>query len=155
LKNTPQKGQNKPMIKPRLKNSLRFQELPIDSIKLMKDVIQKNFKKYLKDKTIFIQGFIYTEEILLRVGFQSEGIAQRNFEASISYSAKKKDIMERIYIALDALGSMIDQYFKAEGDIEMPITWNEFKLDGESVYLQTSNENTSLEAVANKLLSDA
>ena len=142
-------------MKPRLKNSLRFQEFPVDSIKMIRDLIHKNFKKDVKDKKVIVEGFIYTEEILLRVGYQSKGLIQFNFESSIGYSAKKKDIMEQIYVSLDALGSMIEQYFKADGEIEMPKVWNEFKLDGQSIYLQTSTENTDLESAANKLLSDA
>jgi hypothetical protein len=142
-------------LNPRLQNSLKFQEFPIDSIRMIKEVVAKNFKAFVKEKKIIVQGLIYTEEILLRVGFQEKGIAQQNFEASIGYSAKDKNIMEQIYAAFDAVGSMIDQYVKAGGDIELPIDWTEFKFDEKLVYLQTSKENSDLEAAANKFLSDA
>ena len=100
-----------------------------------------------------VEGFIYSEEILLRVGFREKsGISQMNFEASLEYSIKKKNIMTQIYLALDALGSMIDQYFKAEGDIELPIVWNEFRIDGCDVHLMTSRENSDLEAAADQFL---
>lgn len=138
---------------PRLKTSLKAQDFPLDYIKMIRDVIGKNFKKDVKDKNVLVQGLIYPEEILIRIGFQDKGaLTQRGFEASIGHSISKKNIMEQIYVALDALGSMIEQYFKAEGDLELPKTWNSFDLDGQKVFLMTSTENPDLEALADEFL---
>ena len=138
---------------PRLKTSGKRQEFPLDYVKMIKDVIAKNFKKATKDKKVIVEGYIYHAEILIRIGFQNQkAITQKNFEASIEYSNKSKNIMEKIYLAIDALCSMIGQYYDAEEEIEMPTAWNEFRLDGTSIYLQTSNENTELEAAADEFL---
>jgi len=144
------------MMEPRLKNSVKKTDLPIDYVKMVKDVIEKNFKKYLKDKTVVVEGAIYTEEVLVRIGFRAKkGIKQMNFEASVMYSVKTKNIMDQIYLALDGLGAMVDQYFQADGDIELPTLWTEFVLDQRPVYLQTSTENSSLEEEANKILKNS
>jgi hypothetical protein len=144
------------MFEPRLKTSFKKTDFPIDYIKMVRDVIQKNFKKNLKDKEVLVEGFIYNEEVLLRIGFRGKkALTQFNFEASVIYSMKTKNIMDQIYLALDGLGAMIDQYFKASGDLELPKVWTEFKLDGKSVYLQTSAENSDLEAQADKLLKES
>jgi hypothetical protein len=144
------------MMEPRLKNSVKKTDLPLDYIKMVKDVIGKNFKKYLKDLTVVVEGAIYTEEVLVRIGFRAKkGVKQMNFEASVMYSLKTKNIMDQIYLALDGLGAMIDQYFQAEGDLELPTLWTEFVLDQRPVYLQTSTENSELEDEANKILKDS
>jgi hypothetical protein len=144
------------MLNPRLKTSLKKTELPVDYIKLVKDVIGKNFKKYLKDKDVIVEGGIYSEEVLIRIGFRTKkSIKQINFEASVLFSIKKKDIMDQIYLALDALGALIDQYFKADGEIEVPKLWTEFDLDGKKIHLQTSTENSDLEAQADEILKNS
>ncbi len=141
------------MVKPRLASSKKGMDFPVDYTKMIKDVIGKNFKKYVKDKKIVVEGFIYTEEIVARIGFvYPGGIRQRNFEASVDYSAKKKNILEQINVALDALGSMIDQWIEAEEDMELPTQWHKFEMDGKSIYLQTTTENSELEAQANKFI---
>jgi hypothetical protein len=144
------------MLKPRLKSSLKKTEFPLDYIKMVRDIIQKNFKKDVASKDVIVEGAIYNDEVLLRIGFREKNsITQMNFEASVEHSLKKKNIMEQIYLSLDGLGAMIDEYFKADGDIELPKSWTEFKLDGKLVYLQTSTENSDLEAEADKILKNS
>jgi hypothetical protein len=141
------------MVIPRLKTSTRRTDFPIDYVKMVRDVIQKNFKAHLKDKDIVIEGGIYQEEVVLRIGFRTKkSIKQMNFEASVVYSMKTKNIMDQIYLALDGLGAMIDQYFQAEGEIELPTLWTEFVLDKRPMYLQTSTENSDLEGQADEIL---
>jgi hypothetical protein len=143
-------------MEPRLKTSKKSTDFPSDYIKLIKDVIGKNFKKYLKDKTIVAEGFIYPEEIVVRIGFKSKGAAaQRNFEASVDYSPKKKNVLDQINLAMDALGSVIDQYFKADEELDLPLTWEKFDLEGKSVYLRFTRLNPELEAQADEMLKKA
>ena len=129
--------------------------MPLDYVKMVKDVIAKGFKKHLKGLTVIVEGMIYPEEILLRIGFrEGSSIRQKNFEASISFSPKEKNAVNQINICIDSLGSMIDQYFTAAEGLDLPLVWTEFKFDGKSVYLQTSGVNSDLEAEANALLGD-
>jgi hypothetical protein len=143
------------MMKPRLNTSKKSVGLPVDYTKMVTEVIAKNFKKYAKDKKVIVEGWIYNEEIIVRIGFQATtGVAQRNFEASVDYSPKKKDVMDQVNAAIDALGSMIDQWIKSDEDLELPTTWHKFDMDGKAIYLQTSTENSSLESEADKLLAE-
>lgn len=120
---------------------------------MVKDVISKSFKKHLKSRTVIVEGMIYPEEVLLRIGFkEKDSIRQKNFEASAHFSPKEKNVLQQINLSIDALGSMIDQYFNSEEDLDLPLVWAEFKLDGKSVYLQTTGENSDLESKADAFL---
>lgn len=134
-------------------NPARKQKLPPDSTKVIKDVVAKNFKTFVKDKNVKLDGDIYMDEIVIMLGFQNKnGIKQVNFLASADHDMKKKNTMEQIYLAIDALGSMISQYVEADGDIELPTEWTEFDFDKKKVYLKFDTSNTDLEAEADALL---
>lgn len=144
------------MLLPRLKTSQKKTDFPVDYKKLVKDVIQKNFKAHVKGKTVLVEGSIYSEEVTLRIGIQEKNtLAQMNFEASVGHSMKAKNIMDQLYLALDGLGAMMEQYFTAKGDIDLPTKWTEFTLDNKPVYLQTSTENSELEAQADEILKNS
>lgn len=140
-------------MEPRLPSSRKSTDFPPDYIKLIKDVVEKNFKKVAKTHTIHPNGKIYTEEIITQIGFREKGsIRQFNFEASIGYSTKPNNIMDQIYTCIDALASMIEQYFEAEGDIEMPREWYKFDFEGKEIYLKMTGENPDLEKEADELI---
>src|SRR5579872_5479945 len=116
------------MIQARLKTSKKGTDLPLDYIKMVKEVITKSFKKHLKGKSVIVEGKIYPEEILLRIGFKdNDSIRQKNFEASVNFSVKDKNALQQINLCIDSLGSMIDQYFKDGEEIDLPVVWTEFK----------------------------
>ncbi len=142
-------------MEPRKKTSVvtKKQNLPPDSLKLIKEVIEKNFKVFSKDKKTVILGDIYFEEIVVLIGFQNKtGIKQVNFIASVDHDVKKKNTMSQLYISIDALGSMILQYVEADGEIELPTEWTEFALEGQKVFMKFDTTNTDLESKANKIL---
>jgi len=138
---------------PRLPSSKKSTEFPPDYVHLIKDLINKNFKRLSREYSIHVAGRIYKEEIITQIGFRTKGgIKQVNFEASIEYSLKPNNIMDQIYLSIDALGAMIQQYFEADGDIEMPKEWYEFDFENKKIFLRMTSENTDLEARANELL---
>lgn len=140
-------------MEPRLESSTKSTPLPADAVKPVIEAIKSNFKAQLKGRDVVVEGHIYLEEITVRIGLIEKGsIKPTNFDASINHSPKKKDAMNKLYLALDALGSMVQQYFDADGDIELPKEWHEFQLEGDSVFLKTSSDNSSLEDQANKIL---
>jgi hypothetical protein len=142
------------MIKPRKKSSNKKQDLPLDYTKMIREVIEAQFKAQTKGKKVVIEGFIYLEEVCLRIGFQSDtGIHQVNFEASVDYSMKQKNVLGQLNKALDGLGSLMSQYFEADGDIEVPKEWHPFELDGTPVFMKVSTDNTDLEDAAEEFLS--
>lgn len=140
-------------MNPRLKNSKKWTAFPKDYVSQIEDVFKQNFKSQLGSSQLIIEGRIYTEEILLRVGVLEKGrLSQANFEVSMNYSAKDKDAIERIHDCIDAAASMMAEYYDSKGEVDFPRTWNEYEFNGRKLYLQFSTENSSLEAEADKLL---
>ncbi len=142
-------------MQPRLKSSKKWTAFPSEYSEQIETVFKENFAKQLSAGKLIIEGRIYPEEILLRVGLNEKGkLAQANFEVSMDSSPSKKDAVERIHNCIDAAASMMLEYFENDGDVEFPRVWQEYPFQGQALYLQYSTENTDLEAQANALLGD-
>lgn len=140
-------------MNPRLKNSKKWTAFPKDYLSQIEDVFKENFKQQLKGSQLAIEGRIYTEEILLRVGIREKGrLSQANFEVSTNYSTKEKDAVARIHDCVDAAASMMAEYYDSDGEAEFPRTWNEYEFNQRKIYLQFTTENSDLEAQADALL---
>lgn len=138
---------------PRLKSSKKWTAFPKEYSKQIQTVFKENFAQYLKEGEILIEGRIYPEEILLRVGYLEKGrLAQANFEVSTSYSQEEQDTLGRINNCVDAAAGMLMDYFENDGDVDFPYTWKEFPFQGKKLFVQYTTENSSLEAQANQLL---
>jgi hypothetical protein len=140
-------------MKPRLNSSKKWTAFPKDYLQQIEDVFKQNFGAQLGGAKLVIEGRIYTEEILLRVGFQEKGrLTQPNFEVSMNYKQKQADAVQRIHDCIDAAASMMDEYFNTDGEAEFPLIWKEYDFNKQKLYLQFSTVNSSLEAEADKLL---
>lgn len=140
-------------MQPRLKSSKKWTAFPKEYADQIQGVFEENFKKHLTDKKLVIEGRIYPEEVVLRVGIQNKGeLRQRNFEVSMDYSAKDKNALESIHTAVDVAASMLMDYFENDETVDFPLVWKEYPFNKKKVYLQTTSENSELEAAANKLL---
>jgi hypothetical protein len=126
--------------------------LPKEFMDNVKVVFAQAFKKQLKGKPLLVEGRIYPDEILLSVGFKEEAKAlrQTNFEASIDHNGK--DVLKKLNLCVDAISSMMLQFFDADGDIDLPKQWSPFKFENDTIHLQSTGRNTELEAEANKIL---
>ena len=130
-------------------------KLPPDSVNLIRETFQEDFATFLEGKEAIVDGEIYLGEILMQVGFREKGaIRQHNFECSLNFDRQKQNPMDLIYLAVDAISTMWEQYIAADGDIEFPPAWTEFEIDNTALWLKTSSENSELEAQANALLGD-
>ena len=142
-------------MKPRLTNSKKWTAIPQDYIQQIKDVFSEEFSQFLDGADLLIEGRIYPEEILLRVGFLEKGrLKQNNFEVSMGYTRKQADAIEKIGSCIDAAASMMSEYFEKEGAVEIPYTWQEFDFGQQKIFVQYSTTNTSLEAKADELLGE-
>lgn len=145
-------------MNPRLKSSKKWTDFPKEYVKQIEDVFTQNFKTKLGKAQLVVQGRIYPEEIMLRVGISTPGeLKQGNFEVSMTYDAKKKDVIDRIYNCVDAAASMMDEYFDKlakDEDIDFPRTWEECEFEEFKLFLQFTTVNTSLEAQADALLGE-
>lgn len=155
-------------MNPRLSSSKSWTELPADFTDKVQTVFNNQFKNESKRGAFLVQGWIYPEEVVVRVGYLENGrLKQINFEASMDLpprggllsghpmEAEEDKTMERLYVSIDALGSLMEEYFELGDDdeeIDVPLRWRPYEFEGETVYLQHSTENSRLEEEANRLL---
>lgn len=142
-------------MNPRLKSSKKWTTFPKEYLSQIEEVFSQGFKEKLQGSKLIVEGRIYTEEIVLRVGVLEKGrIRQANFEVSCQFSPKEKDAVDRIYDCIDAAASMMAEYFESDGEAEFPFVWKEYEFNGRALFLQHSTVNTSLEAEADALLGE-
>jgi hypothetical protein len=145
-------------MNPRYKISLKWTPFPPEFSEQIRTVFVQNFDQQLgKTMSLSVDGRIYQKEITLRIGLHSKGeLKHFNFESSVDLPAhtegNEAKIFETISIAVDALATLIAEYFENGMDIELPYTWTEMVFEGKKVWIQHSTENPDLEAEANKLL---
>ena len=152
-------------MQPRLDSSKKWTGVPADFAAKVMIVFKEQFPSEADEGEFIVEGRIYAEEIILRVGYLENGrLAQINCEASMDYSQEKKNAVERLYLCIDAAASMMEEYFVAREDddeseemdlrarLDWPVRWRPFEIEDETVYLQASRVNTKLEDEADRLL---
>lgn len=138
-------------MQPRLKSSQKWTELPKEYVDQIRTAFMENFGAQIGEGKLLIEGRIYPQEILLRVGYLEPGrLAQTNFEVSMDYTPE--DAVERIHNCIDAAASMMMEYFEEDGEVDFPYSWKPFPFQKKTIYLQFSTENSELEAEADRLL---
>ncbi|MES2768340.1 MAG: hypothetical protein V4596_04275 [Bdellovibrionota bacterium] len=133
----------------------KYQPVPKDFLKLVKETFEEKYADFLKDKTLIVDGAIFPEELILVVGIKNnnEKIRQVNFESSMDYeNVDDTKVLEKIHMSIDALDAMFIEYVEANGDIEMPKLWTEFEFEGQKLYLKSSTDNIELEKAAEEFL---
>ncbi len=87
-----------------------------------------------------------------REGFENSGeFADQEAEQAGSAAT----LTDRLFSCIDILGSLLEEYFEAEQNIEavdIPLHWKGYDFEGKQIYLQYSTVNTKLEEEANRLL---
>ena len=140
-------------MNPRKKESKKWSAIPSDLAKQIKAVFEESFSAYLVGKTLKVEGRIYPTEILMRIGINAKGeLRFQNFEVSIDHSSQKQDTIQKITLAVDAIASLMVDYFDNEESHEMPLVWHEYPFENEKLWLQFSSTNSDLEVEANKFL---
>ena len=140
-------------MNPRKKESKKWSNLPPEFANQIKTVFEDNFSSYLTEKTIRVQGRIYPDEILLRVGIHRKGeLRFHNFEVSLDHSALLQNTIPQIHLAVDAIASLMIEFFETEETHELPYLWREIPFEKQKIWVQFTTENPDLEAEANKLL---
>ncbi|MES3036667.1 MAG: hypothetical protein V4736_02060 [Bdellovibrionota bacterium] len=145
-------------MEPRLKSSKKWTAFPGDFVQQIQALLAQNFKKKSKEGSFKVEGRIYPEEIILRMGYVETGrLTQINFETSVDYNPQQQDTMEKIYLCVDAGAQMMAEYFEAEGksdeeQMDYPLAWKLIEYDKKKIFLQFTTVNSDLEAEANRLL---
>lgn len=143
-------------MNPRKKDSKKWSPLPPELSKQIKDVFEENFKQFLSNKSLHIEGRIYPTELLMRVGINTKNeLRYQNFEVSLDHSGQQQNTLQQIHLAVDALASLMLEYFDNNEEHDIPLTWHEFPFEKQKIWLQFSSENKALEHEANKLLGES
>lgn len=143
-------------MQPRLKSSVKWTKLPQEITDQIRELFKQNFQNELQNSEVIVEGRIYKEEILLRVGYLEKGrLTQNNFEISMNYKlTQEESATKTLHVCVDAAGSLMAEYFEADEEVELPYTWTEFPFEGKKVWLQFSTTNSNLEKQANALLGE-
>jgi hypothetical protein len=162
---------------PRLASSKQWTDLPKEFTDKICQIFNDQFKIEVQHGSFLVEGRIYPQEIVIRLGYLEGGrLKQINFEASLDIprpktpeelaetkslaesmeagTEKKTGTMDLIYTGIDALGSLMEEYFETddEDELDVPPQWKEYDFEGDQVYLQYSTLNTRLEQEADRLL---
>ncbi len=145
-------------MQPRLKSSKKWTNLPPDVATQIQDVFEKNFQKELGKARLIVEGRLYPQEILLRVGYAEPGrLVQNNFEISMDYVPEDESAaLNTIHLCVDVAASLLTEHFDAEeeGQLEIPAIWTKFPFEETEVWIQYTTENSTLEKQANEILGE-
>jgi hypothetical protein len=159
----------------RLKSSKKWTRFPQEYLDQIKEVFLQTFEDQIKPKILAkntqptpsssndfngefrLDGRIYPEEILLRVGYLEKGrLTQANFETSIDFNPNKQNAIDSIHKCVDAIASLMLEYFQMqenpEAELDFPTTWTPYQFDGQEIFFNFNTVNTELEDEANRLL---
>lgn len=143
------------MIKPRLKASKAWTDLPEDFKKQVKELFATHFKKEAKTGHFDVLGRIYKNEIILRCVYVSKtSIRPVQFDLSTDYSANQESKALTTFEKLvDCAASLFQSSFE-EDDFGIPALWTEIDFDGIILFAKSDGIHHELEEEANKLLGD-
>jgi hypothetical protein len=141
-------------VVPRLASSREWSPYPSEYAQKILEVLNQTYPRALKDGRFVVEGRIYREEILLRVGYvHPKQLTQINFETSIDFDYIKQTAQDRIGLSVDAAGILFDEYFENLDDLyDYPRQWEAMEIGEQTLYIQFSTINTELEKEANRLL---
>ena len=145
-------------MNPRYKSNKKWAEFPADLTAGISDIFKQNFKTQLGTTTnVHVSGRFYEKEILVQVGLHRKGeLRYNNFEVSLDHKNEPDKVIELVYVAVDAIASLLLDYFENEdGEIQLPYTWMEYPFNDHKVWLQFSTENPELKDAADKLLGES
>lgn len=152
-------------MNPRLSSSKTWTHFPEEFLEQVQDLVAETFEDHLIDgASLHLEGRIYQEEILFRLGIKVDGqLKQNNFEVSAQYHPQTQNTKKIMYHCIEAAASMMGEFFdwynrpestddSASEEIDFPREWTEFNFEGIPLFMQYSTVNTHLEAEANRLL---
>lgn len=142
-------------MNPRHTSSAKWTSLPDELLGQVKSIFEEAFGDKLSKGKLMIEGRIYPQELLFRVGYLESGrLQQANFEISMDFNPQKQNALEQIHFAIDCAASMMEEYFELGSLEDFPRTWQPFSVQGKKAFLQVSTVNTNLEAEADRLLGE-
>lgn len=140
-------------MEPRLKSSHKWTSLPGEILKQIREIFAQAFPEEAKVGRFLVEGRIFKEELLIRVGYNEHGrLKQDNFEVSIEYKADKDNMMKMVHLAIDVCATLMNELFEEGEDVDFPRTWSEFDVEKRKVYVLYNGINSDLEKQADEIL---
>lgn len=140
-------------MEPRLKTSKKWTSLPKDFLSQIRAALKENFALQIGKGQVEVDGRIYPEEIVIRVGYRTPGtLKQRSWDVSLAYKKDKEPVLKVLHLAVDAGAALFDQLFSAESDEDFPRLWQEIDFEGRKIHIQYTTVNSKLETEADRLL---
>jgi hypothetical protein len=158
---------NSNIFSPRLPTSKTWTELPGDFAAKLQEVFSRQFAGKVPQGEFIVDGRIYPDEVVMLAGHLEAGrLRQINFEASVDLpliqdmdpnGEEDEDgsiTMSRLYVCIDALGSLMEEYFEKNDveEMDVPLAWRPYEFENETVHLKYSTVNTRLEEEADRIL---
>lgn len=150
---------------PRRPDSKKWTHFPSDLLMQIEEATQEffaeEFKKQLTETQFIVEGQIFPQEVLLRLGLsQKNTLKQPNFEISFDIGDNKDEVWQRLRIALDFLQGVMVDYLSGKTasseeestELELPLSWKKVNFKNDTFFFQYSTTNSKLEALADQLL---
>lgn len=152
---------------PRLKTSTKWTPFPVELSAQIAEVLVESFADYDLGGKFVVEGAIYPQELLLRIGLHKPGrLRQDNFEASLEYVPEVADLenedpeaktpsktIDLIHVMVDFLGQVWESFLEDEPEFEeMPLGWVEHRFEKQVISLRYTSVNSDLEKQADELL---
>ena len=144
------------MIKPRLKSSKSWTNIPQNLQDQIIKLLNSHFSKPSKNGNFQVNGSIYKKEVVFRYSYQPKHLLKPiQFDLSLEYdfsSISKDDKFMKMFEILTDLGASLFHSIFEDKNFELPSLWNPIDFQNHKVYVQSENINTELESEANKIL---
>lgn len=146
------------MLEPRLKSSIKWAPFPQELLMQIRKVFQEHFPEQKILGEFIIEGRIYPEEVLLRVGFLHKGwIRQNNFEVSSNLKNNKMTVLECIHLCVDLAGVLFQENApptdaEEKKNKSIDTKWLPIEFEGQELFYKFSTDNSELEKEADKIL---
>lgn len=140
-------------MNPRRPSSTKWTLIPTELTAEITSVFQQAYPQ-IKDTKWYIEGYIYPEEFILRVGYgRNKSLKQSHFFLSWDRS-DNQNLVDEIHLAVDLVDQIIGDYLKNEERPDLPTSWKALsdKSFEKPLYFIFSTENKDLEDQANSLL---
>ncbi|MCB0347442.1 MAG: hypothetical protein KDD37_01335 [Bdellovibrionales bacterium] len=145
-------------MKPRKEQSIakKFQPLPKDFCDLAIETFKDAFKDKMQGYGLEINGRLYPEEIIVRLSLAKKSeLKQHNFSVSVDHTQDMSNALDQMHLGIDILASFLEDYLEATAageDLDVPLDWHGYEVEGQQIYLVYDSDNDDLEKKANELL---
>lgn len=145
----------------RKSSSLKGQPLPSEWSDTVKSLLNQTYAKECdaQVRTFDVYGQIYSEELLIIIGFNPKEPVESATTCFLSCDASEFTSLEKLRITqaalIDVAGLFYDEIFATDEWSEWEPNWQEVEWKGKTYFYKLTRENVTLTLEANRLLKEA